>query len=421
MQDVMSFFAKTIVSSTKRNAYFTEPLEDIATENADYAYVDNRKDYSDKLIKFFQEKILSDKFIQSFVFISHPTKLKPLIQIFPPEFLNLRWDDVLTKAQSLNVAQHTKLMQRVRSQLIKVLKSKDLKIKNELLSVLLGFTFLSKSDNFPDFMFPVSIQEEQLNDGSLFELKDSKGGSISSFNSTLPTQWKSLQEITRLNGSDGVSKLARIIDYPLSMRDTYNTFKRRCFYFIRTNSQSEKVRVSVVEGSFFETLPKEYLIGETIKAIARDHFGGELTPELEQMFERINDQSLIAKSRSDLKSTIKGIEKKASISPRFRIMSEVTSDGNPHYYQEVQVKTFNLILQVSPTRERDNKYREKREELISMMNDSLSQSTSTKITYRQENEREVLESKHLNVDIKEIAHNRNGLHLVFQYKFGEKN
>ena len=102
-------------------------------------------------------------------------------------------------------------------------------------------------------------------------------------------------------------------------------------------------------------------------------------------------------------------------------MSEVTSDGNPHYYQEVQVKTFNLILQVSPTRERDNKYREKREELISMMNDSLSQSTSTKITYRQENEREVLESKHLNVDIKEIAHNRNGLHLVFQYKFGEKN
>jgi len=50
----------------------------------------------------------------------------------------------------------------------------------------------SQSAQFPDFIFKSRWHENQLTCGSLLELKDSKGGAISSFNSTLPTKSKNL-------------------------------------------------------------------------------------------------------------------------------------------------------------------------------------------------------------------------------------
>lgn len=52
----------------------------------------------------------------------------------------------------------------------------------------------SKSEQFPDFMFKVRMHEGKLVCGSLLELKDAKGGSVASFNSTLPTKYKSLDK-----------------------------------------------------------------------------------------------------------------------------------------------------------------------------------------------------------------------------------
>jgi len=52
----------------------------------------------------------------------------------------------------------------------------------------------SKSEQFPDFLLKVKKHDNKLICGSLLELKDSKGGSIASFNSTLPTKYKSLDE-----------------------------------------------------------------------------------------------------------------------------------------------------------------------------------------------------------------------------------
>ena len=53
----------------------------------------------------------------------------------------------------------------------------------------------SKSEQFPDFIFKVKKHTGKLICGSLLELKDSKGGSIASFNSTLPTKYKTFEEI----------------------------------------------------------------------------------------------------------------------------------------------------------------------------------------------------------------------------------
>jgi len=52
----------------------------------------------------------------------------------------------------------------------------------------------SESQQFPDFLFKVKLEEKFIG-GSLMELKDSKGGNIASFNSTIPTKYKSLTEM----------------------------------------------------------------------------------------------------------------------------------------------------------------------------------------------------------------------------------
>lgn len=63
----------------------------------------------------------------------------------------------------------------------------------------------SSSQQFPDFMLKSSVNNGTLINGSILELKDSKGGSIASFNSTIPTKTKSLREIDKINQTDIVS------------------------------------------------------------------------------------------------------------------------------------------------------------------------------------------------------------------------
>src|SRR4030067_160479 len=66
--------------------------------------------------------------------------------------------------------------------------------------------FYSESQQFPDFLFKTKRKEGNYIRGSLMELKDSKGSNISSFNSTIPTKTKTLEEIDIVNGNKLVSK-----------------------------------------------------------------------------------------------------------------------------------------------------------------------------------------------------------------------
>ncbi len=86
----------------------------------------------------------------------------------------------------------------------------------------------SRSDQFPDFLFKTNIYNGNLNRGSLLELKDSKSGSIASFNSTIPTRYKSLNEINIINGNDLVSRIASIFDGEVSSNENYYNFQRKC-------------------------------------------------------------------------------------------------------------------------------------------------------------------------------------------------
>jgi len=252
------------------------------------------------------------------------------------------------------------------------------RIKNEKL-------LYSKSEQFPDFMFKARKHAGRLVCGSLLELKDSKSGTIASFNSTLPTKYKSLEEINVINGGDLVARVASIIDDKLSSDKLYHTFERRCFYLVRTHANSEdKMKISVVDGSFFETVPKEHLIYQMFLNILHNHLEKKeikMPPgaldQLEKTLSCVTDQTIIAASQ---------IIEKASVRTRLRIMAEVYPEGNPHtsFYPEVSERSINFIVG-EPASGKE-----------------LAEEISQKIP-----------------EIKKftIQHKRNGKHVVFQFQF----
>jgi hypothetical protein len=245
----------------------------------------------------------------------------------------------------------------------------------------------SESQQFPDFLFKVKKHGERYIDGSLIELKDSKGGNIASFNSTIPTRYKSLEEIDVINGNNLVSRIAKVMDGELALDERYFKFERRCFYLVRTHKGSKKVKVSIVDGSFFETIPKEHLFYQMFLNVLRAHLKKEkieisqdTLEKVKKTLSHITDQTIIAKSQ-----IIEG----ASVRPRLRIMAEVHSEGNPHskFYPEITEGSFNLILQASPQVKK------------------LEKELSTRIP---------------EIEVFSIFHKRNGEHRVFQFKKGTR-
>lgn len=207
----------------------------------------------------------------------------------------------------------------------------------------------SQSQQFPDFLLKVKKQKERYFGGSLIELKDSKSGNIASFNSTIPTRYKSLEEIDVINGNKLVSKIATVMDGTLAADERYFKFERRCLYLIRTNKGSNKAKLSIVDGSFFETVPKEHLFYQMFLEVLRGHLEKkrieiprQTLKKVEETLSHITDQTIIAQSQ---------VIKKASVRPRLRIMAEVHPEGNPHnkrFYPEITEGNFNLILESSP-------------------------------------------------------------------------
>ncbi|MCS6772982.1 MAG: hypothetical protein NZ693_02580, partial [Thermoflexales bacterium] len=188
------------------------------------------------------------------------------------------------------------------------------------------------SGAFPDF---VLAWEERgiLGDGALVELKDSRDQSIASFNSTLPSARKRISTLTDLV-RDAVDRYERCA----SLRPDERPDERDCFYLVRTRkSEPRECRLSLVQGTFFETLPNNELLKALWKQVLDQ---AEVPAELQEKLSPYLSQL----ERADIAQTrqIEG----ASVKPRLRIMSEVHSEGNPHRYAEITPRSVNLIVKL---------------------------------------------------------------------------
>ena len=282
---------------------------------------------------------------------------------------------------------------------LKAIKRKNASKKLEMAAEWFGQTkWESGSGIFPDFLLGLDRQAT-FGNGALLELKDSRGDAVASFNSTIPTRYKSLLEVKRISGSMMVSHAGRVFDYPLSLATDYLSRQRACFYFVRTrSSDSRRVRLALVEGSFYETLPKEQLLEQVWRQVL-DASGMPPSdqPSIVEFLSRL-EQTEIARSRE--------IER-ASIRPRLRLMAEVHGDANLHTYSEIPVRTLNLILKRETGFDEQWLAREMRQDGLDVR---IDQKVPEKIL--------VLTSRgvELRLGYLVVTHKRNGEHIVLQYK-----
>lgn len=207
---------------------------------------------------------------------------------------------------------------------------------------------------FPDLVIRLNEDQAGLHSGGeLIELKDSEGYAVSSFNSTIPTGVKNIQQFATPNS--GIYKqMVKAGEEPKIMP------LREVFYLIRGRKEPPKrdpqaqgaVKVCLVHGSFFETVKVETLIQKAFL----------------QVFDEVIERGKIelgAETRNLLLtlfplqesfSKVRDVEN-ASVKLRFRIMTEAKEEGNvlnPDRYPEISDNTLNFIIPCETTEQQQD-------------------------------------------------------------------
>ena len=194
---------------------------------------------------------------------------------------------------------------------------------------------------FPDLAIRIDTTDSPFTGGELIEIKDSGSYSVASFNSTLPQGVKKIADVTSQTGKI-YKKMEESGDQVFSLEE------RDVYYLVRGRRESKgHVKVCLVHGSFFETIP------------ANTHLKSAFEKVLDEAIEenRQTENSFLREAKTALLKLFwkreffsKGKKvKNASVSIRFRVMSEVKKEGNildSKYYPQISDNTLNLVIPI---------------------------------------------------------------------------
>lgn len=188
---------------------------------------------------------------------------------------------------------------------------------------------------FPDMAIRLNKDKKIFTGGELIELKDSNSYAVSSFNSTIPSRSKKVEDIITGENSTIKNQMKK------SGNDIFSLPVRDVFYLVRGKNR-QHIKVCLVYGSFFETISIEDLIGQSFYQVLEEQLknsGKKISNELKQIL-------ISALSQHQSFSKVRNVEK-SSVKLRFRIMTEVKSEGNvlnERKYPEIKDDTLNFIL-----------------------------------------------------------------------------
>ncbi|MDR1270989.1 MAG: hypothetical protein LBK82_15850 [Planctomycetaceae bacterium] len=171
--------------------------------------------------------------------------------------------------------------------------------------------------------------------GELIELKNSKSYNVSSFNSTIPTGKKEIAKI--IKGKNSIIK-KQMED----AGDDINSLPIRDVYYLIRGRTKENIKVILVHGSFFETIKSADLISQSFGQVLNERL-----QEKELKIEKnVKDLLMNIFSEQENFSKVRNVDK-ASVKLRFRIMTEVRTEGNildTKKYPDILNNTINLII-----------------------------------------------------------------------------
>lgn len=188
---------------------------------------------------------------------------------------------------------------------------------------------------FPDMAIRLNKDRKIFTGGELIELKDSDSYTVSSFNSTIPSRSKKIEEI--ITGENSIIKrqMEEVGNdiFSLPVRDVY--------YLVRGRKKSH-TKICLVYGSFFETISIENLISQSFSQVLEER----LKESEKEVSDEFKQTLLSIFSQQENFSKVRNVEK-ASVKLRFRIMTEVKAEGNilnPKKYPKIKDDTLNFVL-----------------------------------------------------------------------------
>jgi hypothetical protein len=188
---------------------------------------------------------------------------------------------------------------------------------------------------FPDLAIKLNHNRAIFSGGEFIELKDSKSYSVASFNSTIPTGEKDIHELIEGTESTIRTQMQEAGDDILSLRI------RQVFYLTRGRKRSN-VKVCLVHGKFFETVPVSTLISESFGQALEERLtelGTSLSVSMKQkLLDLFSEQETFSRTRT---------VDNASVRLRFRVMTEVKAGGNilnQNQYPQINDNTLNFAV-----------------------------------------------------------------------------
>jgi hypothetical protein len=190
------------------------------------------------------------------------------------------------------------------------------------------FSSYKSTGKFPDMIIRLNTDDPEIEGGELIELKDCDSYTVASFNSTIPPGKRDLTKILKPN-----SKMWR--DMQRLGEDIESHPIRDVFYFVR-GRKAGNIKICLVHGSFFETISPTKLITGAVQQVLEEKLSTNLDEEMKATLLRgLSEQESFSRVRH-----VSG----ASVSIRFRVMTEVTPSGNILQYPEIEDNTLNFVL-----------------------------------------------------------------------------
>lgn len=204
--------------------------------------------------------------------------------------------------------------------------------KDELLSLS------GSRGKFPDLAIRINDAGGSYAGGELIEVKDSTSGyNVSSFNSTIPSGTKAIQDIAPLG--------SRIYKEMTDAGDTVFSLQNRDVYYLLRGKEKGSVKICLVHGSFFETTSSNLTLQTAFEQVI-DEAISDSQPYLDVDFDEAKTTILKLDWKQSHFSSVRRTEKSA-ISLRFRVMSEVIKEANllnSSQYPSILDNTLNFVL-----------------------------------------------------------------------------
>lgn len=199
---------------------------------------------------------------------------------------------------------------------------------------------------FPDLAIRITPEDEHFSGGELIEIKDSKTYVISSFNSTIPTGKKRLEDFISGRNSQIYQQMLQ------KGEDPYQMPIREVYYLVRGRRKNPPaMKICLVHGHFFETVKVEELIKEAFSQVLAEG----LSESHQNLDEDTIEKILSILSRQAYFRRVRDVER-SSVKLRFRIMTEAKVEVNildGQRYPAVGDNTLNLIVPFASKNEKD--------------------------------------------------------------------